>query len=348
MSVAAPVSPMLARPVESVPEPDSVEGGLSYEPKWDGFRSIVSFDGSTSAIGSRGSKMLTRYFPELTFAFDDLLPEPCILDGEIVLRSGEPGSEHLSWEQLTQRIHPAASRVRRLADETPATFVAFDLLAQGDESLLDTPFEQRRAALEALVGSLGDPIHLTRTTRDVEVARRWLVEFEGAGLDGIIAKPLAAPYTPGKRTMFKVKHHRTADVVLLGYRRHVSGSGVGSLLLGLYDDDGQLHSVGGASAFSDARRLALVDELEPLVLRDEEGNVLTGETEPSRFSSGKDTSFVRLRPTRVLQVRYDHMEGDRFRHTVQFDRWRPDREARSCTFDQLERPVAYDLGGVLD
>ena len=190
---------MLARPVESVPEPDSVEGGLGYEPKWDGFRSIVSFDGTTSAIGSRGSKMLTRYFPELTFAFEDLLPEPCILDGEIVLRSGAPGRERLSWEQLSQRIHPAASRVRRLADETPATFVAFDLLSRGDESLMDTPFEQRRAALESLVGSLGDPIHLTRTTRDVEVARRWLVEFEGAGLDGIIAKPLAAPYRSEER-----------------------------------------------------------------------------------------------------------------------------------------------------
>ena len=339
---------MLARAVDAVPEPDSVPGGLSYEPKWDGFRSIVSFDGHTSTIGSRGSKMLTRYFPELTYAFEDLLPEPCVLDGEIVLRTGEPGSEHLSWEQLSQRIHPAASRVRRLADETPATFVAFDLIALGDTSLLDTPFAERRAALEALVGSLGDPIHLTRATRDVELARRWLVEFEGAGLDGIVAKPLAAAYAPGKRTMFKVKHHRSADVVLLGYRRHVSGSGVGSLLLGLYDADGELVNVGGASAFSDARRLQLVHELAPLVLHDESGEVVTGETERNRFSANKDTSFVRLRPERVLEVRYDHMEGECFRHTVQFERWRPDREPRSCTFDQLERPVAYDLGGVLD
>ncbi|MBX0301539.1 ATP-dependent DNA ligase [Cryobacterium sp. 1639] len=348
MAVPAPVSPMLAKAVDTVPEPASVPGGLSYEPKWDGFRSIVSFDGTESTIGSRGSKMLTRYFPELTYAFEQSLPVPCVLDGEIVLRAGEPGNEHLSWERLSQRIHPAASRVRRLADETPAIFVAFDLLHLNGDSLLDTPFEQRRQALAALVGPLGDPIHLTRSTRDVDLARRWLVEFEGAGLDGIVAKPLAAGYTPGKRTMFKVKHHRSADVVLLGYRRHVSGSGVGALLLGLYDADGELRSVGGASAFSDVRRLALVDELEPLVLRDEAGEVLTGETEKSRFSAGKDTSFVRLRPVRVLEVRYDHMEGDRFRHTVQFERWRPDRDARSCTFEQLERPLSYDLGSVLD
>jgi ATP-dependent DNA ligase len=339
---------MLAKAVDTVPEPGSVPGGLGYEPKWDGFRSIVSFDGSTSSIGSRGSKMLTRYFPELTYAFEELLPEPCVLDGEIVLRTGAAGAEHLSWELLSQRIHPAASRVRRLADETPATFVAFDLLALGTQSLLDTPFQERRAALEDLVGPLGGPIHLTRTTRDVALARRWLVEFEGAGLDGVIAKPLTAVYTPGKRSMFKVKHHRSADVVLIGYRRHVSGSGVGSLLLGLYDADGDLRTVGGASAFSDARRRELIDELAPLVLHDEDGAVLTGETERNRFSANKDTSFVRLRPERVLEVRYDHMEGERFRHTVQFDRWRPDREPRSCTFDQLERPVAYDLGGVLD
>ncbi|POH64430.1 ATP-dependent DNA ligase [Cryobacterium zongtaii] len=348
MAVATAVSPMLARAVATVPEPDSVPGGLSYEPKWDGFRSIVTFDGTSSTIASRGSKMLTRYFPELTYAFEDLLPEPCVLDGEIVLRTGDPGSEHLSWEQLSQRIHPAASRVRRLADETPATFVAFDLLSRNGHSLLDTPFVDRRAALEDLIGDLGDPIHLTRTTRDVALARRWLIEFEGAGLDGIVAKPLAAVYAPGKRSMFKVKHHRSADVVLLGYRTHVSGSGVGSLLLGLYGDDGELHSVGGASAFSDAWRLRLIDELEPLVLRDEEGAVVTGETERNRFSANKDTSFVRLQPSRVLEVRYDHMEGERFRHTVQFERWRPDRDARSCTFDQLERPIDYDLGDVLD
>jgi ATP-dependent DNA ligase len=264
-----------------------------------------------------------------------------------VLRSGEPGHERLDWEALSQRIHPAESRVRTLSVQTPAIFVAFDLLARGERSLLDVAFRERRAELESLVGDLGEPVHLTRTTTDVEVARRWLEEFEGAGLDGVVAKRLDAEYAPGKRLMLKIKHHRTADVVALGYRVHKSGRGVGSLLLGLYDADGVLRNVGGASAFSDKRRLELVDELEPLVRRDDSGEVVKGETERSRFSGSKDVSFVSLEPTRVLEVRYDQMEGDRFRHTVQFDRWRPDRDARSCTFEQLEKPIAYDLSRVI-
>ena len=347
LTAAHPIAPMLAKALDAVPEPDSVEGGLSYEPKWDGFRAIVYFDGEDTEIGSRGSKMLTRYFPELTDAFASMLPAPCVLDGEIVVRSGQPGRERLDWEALSQRIHPAASRVSKLAVETPAMFVAFDLLGVGDDSFLAAPFSSRRAALEELAAGLPAPIYLSQTTTDVDLARRWLVEFEGAGLDGVVAKPLAALYSPGKRTMLKVKHHRTADVVLLGYRIHTSGRGVGSLLLGLYDSDGELRNVGGASAFSDARRLELIDELAPLVLRDESGGIVTGETDRSRFSSGKDVSYVRLQPTRVLEVRYDQMEGARFRHTAQFFRWRPDREARSCTFDQLERPIAYDLSQVL-
>ena len=347
LSPESPVTPMLAKAIDAVPEPDSVASGLSYEPKWDGFRAIIYFDGREAQIGSRGSKMLTRYFPELTDAFARLLPTPCVLDGEIVVRSGTAGSERLDWEALSQRIHPAESRIRLLADTTPAMFVTFDLLAQGDDSLLDTPFAERRAKLEDLAGALGDPIHLTRTTTDVDLARRWLVDFEGAGLDGVVAKPLAAAYAPGKRLMLKVKHHRTADVVLLGYRVHKSGAGVGSLLLGLYDNEGNLRNVGGASAFSNARRLELVDELEPLVMRDDEGKAIAGETDRSRFSSGKDVSYVRLDPTRVIEVRYDQMEGMRFRHTAQFFRWRPDRDARSCTFDQLDRPIAYDLSEVL-
>lgn len=338
---------MLAKAVGTVPEPDSVPGGLSYEPKWDGFRGIVYFDGRTCEIGSRGSKPLTRYFPELTDAFTRLLPGPCVLDGEIVVRTGTPGRERLDWEALSQRIHPAASRIRTLAGLTPAVFVAFDLLARDETSLLDAPFEQRRQALEELAGGLGPPIHLSQVTRDVGLARRWLVEFEGAGLDGVVAKPLTAAYLPGKRVMFKTKHQRTADVVLLGYRVHASGSGVGSLLLGLYDADGALVNVGGASAFTDSRRRELVNELAPLVLRDEEGRIVLGTTERSRFSSGRDTSYVRLQPTRVLEVRYDQMEGARFRHTAQFFRWRPDRDARSCTFEQLDRPVEYDLSRVL-
>jgi len=342
------IAPMLAKAVATVPAHDSVEGGYAFEPKWDGFRAIVHFDGSSVAIDSRGSKPLTRYFPELVDAFARLLPAPCVLDGEIVVRSGAEGNERLDWEALSARIHPAESRIRKLSVETPAMFVAFDLLGLEGSSMLDTPFGERRAALGKLMSPLGDPLHLTRITTDTGLARDWLTEFEGAGLDGVVAKPLAAVYAPGKRIMLKVKHHRTADVVVLGYRVHKSGSGVGSLLLGLYDGDGVLRNVGGASAFSDARRLELVDELAPLVQHDEAGDVVTGETERSRFSSGKDVSFVRLEPSRVVEVRYDQMEGERFRHTVQFDRWRPDRDARSCTFEQLEIPVAYDLSKVLD
>ncbi|MFB2556966.1 ATP-dependent DNA ligase [Herbiconiux liangxiaofengii] len=350
------IAPMLAKAVPTVPAPESVEGGLLYEPKWDGFRGVISYDGSGTSegveIGSRGSKPLTRYFPELTEALARILPGPCVLDGEIVVPiavDGDAGRSKLDWEALSQRIHPAASRVEKLSVETPALFVAFDLLERGDESLLERPFAERRDALEQFAEGLPAPFHLSRTTGDVEQARRWLEEFEGAGLDGVVAKPLAAPYSPGKRVMLKVKHHRTADVVVTGYRIHASGQGVGSLLLGLFDGDGSgdLRSVGGASAFTDKRRLELVDELEPYVERDAEGRPVRGEGERSRFSGSKDVSFVKLRPELVVEVRYDQMEGMRFRHTVQFERWRPDREARSCTFEQLDRPIAYDLGDVL-
>ncbi|MCU1471576.1 MAG: ATP-dependent ligase [Glaciihabitans sp.] len=341
------IDPMLAKLTPAIPDPDRVDGGVLYEPKWDGFRGIVYFDGTDVEIGSRGSKLLTRYFPELVEMFIAQLTAPCILDGEIVVRSGKPGAERLDWEALGQRIHPAASRIMKLAVETPASFVAFDLLSLDGTSLLDVPFGERRAALEKLLAAARAPLHLTQTTRDVAVATRWLAEFEGAGLDGVVTKPLTAPYGQGKRVMFKTKHDRTADAVLLGYRVHKSGAGVGSLLLGLYNADGELQNVGGASAFSDARRLELVDELAPLVRRDSAGDIVRGETERSRFSGSKDMTFVALEPTRVVEVKYDQMEGSRFRHTVQFFRWRPDRDARSCTFDQLERPIAYDLGDAL-
>ena len=340
------IEPMLAKLTDAVPMPDRVDGGLSYEPKWDGFRGIIYFDGTDVKIGSRGSKLLTRYFPELVEMFRAQLPAPCILDGEIVVRSGKPGAERLDWERLSQRIHPAASRVLTLAEETPASFVAFDLLSLDGTSLLDIPFGERRAALEKLLSKAAAPLHLTQTSLDPAVANGWLNEFEGAGLDGVVAKPLAAHYGQGKRTMFKTKHDRTADVVLLGYRVHKSGRGVGSLLLGLYDADGELKSVGGAAAFSDKRRLELVDELAPLVRHDDAGEVVKGATDRSRFSGSKDVSFVALEPTRVIEVKYDQMEGARFRHTVQFYRWRDERNARSCTFEQLERPVAYDLADV--
>jgi ATP-dependent DNA ligase len=345
--VEMPLDPMLAKAVKEVPDPSAVKGGLAFEPKWDGFRGIAYFDGDEVEIGSRGSKPLTRYFPELVHELREQLPGPCVLDGEIIVRSGRPGSERLDWEALSQRIHPAASRIDRLAKETPAAFVAFDLLGAGDESLLGAPFRERRERLEQVLKDVRAPLHLSRQTFDMATAERWLEEFEGAGLDGVVAKPLEAVYSPGKRIMQKIKHARTADVVLTGYRVHKSGNGVGSLLLGLYTDQGQLMNVGGVSAFSDKRRLELIDELEPLVQLDESGAALKGEGERSRFSAAKDTTFVKLRPERVIEVAYDQMEGWRFRHTAQFVRWRPDREPRSCTFEQLDRPLAYDLDEVL-
>ncbi len=338
-------APMLAKSVPAIPDPAKTPGGLSFEPKWDGFRALIAWDGTDVEIGSRGAKPLTRYFPELVAACRALLPEPCLIDGEIVVAAGDPA--RLQWELLSQRIHPAASRVRMLSETTPSMFIAFDLLARGERDLQPEPFRLRRAQLEDLLDGVPAPIHITRTTGERALAERWLAQFEGAGLDGVVAKPLDAPYAPGKRTMFKIKHARTADVVLLGYRVHKSGSGVGSLLLGLYDETGELQSVGGASAFSDARRLELVDELAPLVETDAAGHAVTGQTDRSRFTASKDTSFVRLRPERVLEVRYDQLEGRRFRHTVQFDRWRPDRDPRSCTYDQLEQVAAYDLADVL-
>ena len=340
-------APMLAKAVPAVPDPAKTAGGLLYEPKWDGFRGLIAWDGETVEIGSRGAKPLTRYFPELVDAIPELLPGPCLLDGEIVVATGPQGAQRLDWEALSQRIHPAASRVARLAAETPAMFIAFDLLAVGDDDLRAEPFAARRARLETLMDAVEPPLHITRTTRDREAAVRWLAEFEGAGLDGVVAKPLDQPYAPGKRTLFKIKHARTADVVALGYRIHKSGSGVGSLLVGLYDDDGVLRQVGGVAAWSDVRRQELVDELAPLVERDESGDAVTAEGERSRFSGSKDVSFVRLRPERVLEVRYDQLEGARFRHTVQFERWRPDRDARSCTYDQLDTVAGYDLADVL-
>jgi len=341
------VAPMLAKAVDKLPE-----GGMLYEPKWDGFRGIVSFDGTRGEgaveIGSRGDKPLTRYFPELVDAFSRLLPAPCVLDGEIVVTIEWEGKRRLHWDSLTQRIHPAASRVEKLSLETPASFIAFDLISVGDRDLTGEPLSVRRAELEKLFADVPAPLHLTRTTRDVAVARRWLDEFEGAGLDGVVAKPLDGVYQPGKRAMFKIKHKRTADVVLLGYRVHKSGNGVGSLLVGLYNENGDLYPVGGVSAFSDARRLELIDELEPLVVRDEAGAAVTSEKERSRFASAnRDTSVVHLRPERVLEVRYDQMEGWRFRHTVQFERWRPDRDPKSCSYEQLEVPTVYDLDDVL-
>ena len=345
-----PLAPMLAKAVPVVPEPGSVAGGLLYEPKWDGFRCLVFKDGDDVELGSRGSKTLQRYFPELVEAVREHLPKRCVVDGEIILRRGTPGAQRLDWDLLAQRIHPAQSRITRLAGETPAELVAFDLLADGDLSLLDEPFGGRRARLEQLLGGLdrSAPVHLTRVTDDAALAHTWFEAFEGAGLDGVVAKPLAATYQPGKRIMLKVKHARTAEAVVVGYRRHKSGQGVGSLLLGLYDESGQLRQVGGASAFTDKRRLELIDELAPFVVRDDAGEPVVEQGERSRFSASRDVTWVRLRPELVVEVKYDQMEAGRFRHSVQVARWRIDREPPSCTYDQLERPLAYDLDAVLE
>ncbi len=340
---------MLAKAITGVPAPDSVAGGLSYEPKWDGFRCIVLRDGDEVELASRGSKPLTRYFPEVVDAVRVHLPERCAIDAELVVRAGPPGAQRLDWPSLSQRIHPADSRVLRLSRETPAELICFDILALGDEDLTGLPFGNRRHRLEAALSGLSPdaPVHLTRTTTDGGTARDWFDRFEGAGLDGVVAKPLAAPYQQGKRAMLKIKHSRTAEAVVLGYRVHKSGAGVGSLLLGLFSGDGTLYPVGGVSAFTDVRRLELVDELAPLVVTDDRGDPVKGATDRSRFSGNKDTSFVMLRPERVVEVKFDQMEGPRFRHTVTLLRWRPDREPESCLASQVDRPIAYDLEAVL-
>jgi len=348
LPVTPPVSPMLAKSVRAIP-PDA-----SYEPKWDGFRSICFRDGDDVELGSRNERPMTRYFPELVAAVKTELPQRCVVDGEIVV-----ATDHgLDFEALQQRIHPADSRVRMLAERTPATFIAFDLLALGDDDYTRRPFSARRAALvEALKGS-GPSIHVTPATTDRETAQRWFSEFEGAGLDGVIAKPLTITYQPDKRVMFKIKHERTADCVVAGYRVHKSGGdAIGSLLLGLYQDDGQLASVGVIGAFPMAERRRLFTELQPLVTRfddhpwnwaaHEAGERTPRKNEFSRWNAGKDLSFVPLRPERVVEVRYDHMEGRRFRHTAQFSRWRPDRDPRSCNYEQLEQPLTFSLSDIV-
>ena len=344
-----PVQPMLAKAVTSVPLDATPGGPWAYEPKWDGFRCIVIRDGDDVELASRGSKPLTRYFPEVVEDVRRLVPARCVLDAELVVRRGPAGRQRLDWESLSQRIHPAASRITRLAGETPAELVCFDLLALGDTSLMDQPFRDRRAALEGALAHLeaGDPIHLTRLTTDPDLAARWFDDFEGAGLDGVMAKGLGTPYTPGKRTMLKVKHKRTADAVVFGYRIHTSGQGVGSLLLGLYDGDGRLIPVGGIAAFTAAHRRQLIEEFAPLVVLDSDGLVPHASTDRSRFSANKDTSFVPVRPERVVEVAFDQMEGHRFRHAVTFRRWRPDRDPQSCLLEQVERAPAYDLADVL-
>ena len=353
LPVMPPVSPMLAKAVPEIPD-------LGHtEPKWDGFRTIVFRDGDDVVLGSRNEKPMTRYFPELVESIRASTPERCVLDGEIVIVSGD----RLDFDALQQRIHPAESRVRLLAGETPASFVAFDVLALGDEDLMRTPFGDRRSRLVDALGATitgDDPrVHVTPATADLAVAQEWFTRFEGAGLDGVVAKPLDGTYQPDKRTMFKVKHARTADCVVAGFRWHKSGDVLGSLLLGLWTDDGRLQHVGVAASFPMARRKALVEELAPLRADDlsqhpwgdwadqsaHEGRRMPGAV--SRWNASKDLSFVPLRPELVVEVGYDHMEGDRFRHTAQFKRWRPDRDPATCTYAQLEEPVNFRLSEIL-
>ncbi|MFH8448248.1 ATP-dependent DNA ligase [Streptomyces fungicidicus] len=350
LPVMPPVKPMLAKSVARIPP------GMQYEAKWDGFRAIVFRDGDEVELGSRTGKPLTRYFPELVEAVRERLPERCVMDGEIVIaREG-----HLDFDALTERIHPADSRVRTLAGRTPASFVAFDLLALGDESLLEVPQTERRARLAGVLEGVRPPVHLAPATTDIDVARGWFEQYEGAGLDGVIAKPPALRYRQDERAMFKIKHERTADVVVAGYRLHKSGPVVGSLLLGLYDDRGRLQHVGVSAAFSMKRRAELIKELEPLRMDDVTGHPWASWADesahesarlpgaPSRWSGRKDLSWVPLRPERVAEVAYDHMEnGRRFRHTARFRRWRPDRTPESCVYGQLEEPVRYDLAEIL-
>lgn len=346
-----PLSPMLAKSVAGVPAADSVDGGYLYEPKWDGFRCIVFRDGDKVELGSRSTKSLARYFPDVVAAVRANLPERCVVDAEIVTVVGD----RLDFDTLSQRVHPAASRVAMLAEQTPATLIVFDLLALGDESLLDTPLGLRRERLETALADASAPVHLTRTTRDAAVAEQWFEQFEGAGLDGVMAKRLDSAYAPNGRKMLKVKHARTADVVVAGYRLHKTSTKdaplLGSMLLGLYTGAGALHHVGVCASFTAGRRAELVAELAPLEvpLADHPWGEL--EMGPNRWSSGKDLSFVPLAPERVLEVGYEHMEGPgedaRFRHTAQFKRWRPDREPASCTYAQLEEVVGYRLQDVL-
>jgi ATP-dependent DNA ligase len=348
-SIAPPVAPMLAKLAERLPE----AGPFLYEPKWDGFRAIVFHRGTDLYIQSRDLRPLDRYFPELHDSLLAGLPPDCVVDGEIVIAT----PHGLDFDALQLRLHPAASRVAKLAQSSPASFVAFDLLAADGEDLRDRPQAERRQRLERALAGVAPPLHLTPSTSDRSEAADWLTRFEGAGLDGVMVKPLDGIYEPGKRAMIKVKHARTADCVVAGFRWHKNGPGtlIGSLLLGLYDDRDRLHHVGVTSSFTLGTRKALAEELAPLRDRalenhpwkewaDAQQHVTTrmpgGQ---SRWSAGKDLSWEPLRIERVCEVKYDHMQGDRFRHAAVFQRWRPDKPPRDCRYDQLEVTTPYEL-----
>jgi ATP-dependent DNA ligase len=338
---------MLAKAIDDLPE-----GNLSFEPKWDGFRCIVFRDGDQVELGSRNERPLTRYFPEMLGPLRASLPNRCVVDGEIVVARGG----RLDFDALQQRIHPADSRVQMLARETAASFVAFDLLALDDLDLTGLPFRERRGTLETVAERFAPPIHLTPATTDRTIAADWFARFEGAGLDGVMAKPLDLPYVQDKRVQFKVKHQRTADCAVAGFRWHKDGEGIGSLLLGLYDDEGALHSVGVATSFTAKRRKELVVEVQPYLLDDislhpwaawasqmEELSGTRMPGGPSRWNAKKDLSFTPLRVELVAEVAYEGLIGNRFRHSGRLLRWRPDRTPDSCTYAQLDTPTPYEL-----
>jgi ATP-dependent DNA ligase len=347
-----PLAPMLSASAEALPTDD----GWQFEPKWDGFRTLVFRDGDEITLQSRDSRPMNRYFPELVEPLRAALPDRSVVDGEIVI----VGPDGLEFEALLLRIHPAESRVKMLADQSPASYVAWDLLALGDEDLREIPLEERRKRLEGVLSEAAPPVHLSPATRDRALAEDWFQRFEGAGLDGVMAKRLDSPYRAGERTMIKVKHARTADCVVAGFRWHKNGRGtmIGSLLLGLYDDSGTLHHVGVSAAFKESYRKQLVEELAPLREHALEGHPwrdwaaaqeeasekvqrLPGAT--SRWNRGKDLSWEPLRPERVVEVAYDHMQGDRFRHGAQFVRWRFDKRPGDCRYDQLEVTPPYEM-----
>jgi ATP-dependent DNA ligase len=346
-----PIEPMLARPASALPPGDE----WLFEPKWDGFRAIAFRDGGRLYLQSRDLKPFDRYFPDLAEPLLAALPERCVVDGEIVIAT----THGLDFDALQLRLHPAASRVAKLAVETPASFVAFDLLAEGTRDLRDRPQSERRAELERALARAGGRVHLTPCSRDRGVAQDWFRRFEGAGLDGVIAKHESTPYQPGKRVMVKVKHVRTADCAVAGFRWHKNGPGelVGSLLLGLYDAAGGLHHVGVTSSFTTLTRRQLAQELLPLRSNALEAHPWRGWAEAaegttrmpggsSRWSRGKDLSWEPLRVERVCEVTYDHLQGDRFRHAATFVRWRPDRRPADCRYDQLEVTPPTELADI--
>ncbi|WOC12008.1 ATP-dependent DNA ligase [Gordonia sp. MP11Mi] len=343
LPINPPVAPMLAKAVAAVPDQPADGPAWSYEPKWDGFRALIFRDGDEVVIVSRGGKDLARYFPELVDVARAELPERVVVDGEVGVVREIGGVRRLDWDSLSQRIHPAASRIEKLSHETPAVFIGFDALALGDSDLTGEVFPTRRDALRQAIDP-GGALQVSRVTQDPTVAGDWFTAFEGAGLDGVVAKRLDGLYVPNKREMVKIKHKRTADCVVLGYRVHKSGTGLGSMLLGLYGGDGELRMVGGSSAFSDKKRIELQDMFEPMRL--DPDNVAQGEV--SRWRAAGSGEWIPIRPALVVEVAYDQMENGRFRHTVRFLRWRPDRDPASCGYEQLEVPLTYDVHDVLE